>query len=135
MVNIEAERVSPRQQDIDPKVKLELFNKKGVFNIPLNDILVAIDNVLNIPGQKNASSLWQSLRLDNVSASVAFGQIFVVMPKLAELHRNCPCFREEVKLIGMMVLHCHEVQPKQVLVCEDINPREMVDTLMKMHPE
>ena len=57
MVNIEAERVSPRQQDIDPKVKLELFNKKGVFNIPLNDILVAIDNVLNIPGQKNASSL------------------------------------------------------------------------------
>ena len=66
-----------------------------------------IYDILNVTSQKDASSLRQSLRLDNVSSGFASIYRLIVVPELAELQRNCPGFRKEVILLWKVLFHGH----------------------------
>ena len=135
MVNIESQRISACQKNVDAQVEFEFIDEKWVFNVTLNNILVPVEDVLDVSSQENSSTLRQSLRFDDVGASLTLLHTFVVVPKLAELQRNRPCFGKEVILLRKVLAHGHESQTKQIFPCEDEYTWKMVNFLMQIHAE
>lgn len=58
MVDIQSQGVSACQKDIDAQVKFESIDEQGVFDVTLDYVFVAIQNVLDVTGQEDTPSLW-----------------------------------------------------------------------------
>jgi hypothetical protein len=48
MVNIESQRISACQKNVDAQVEFEFIDEKWVFNVTLNNILVPVEDVLDV---------------------------------------------------------------------------------------
>lgn len=50
MVNIQSQRVSACQENVDAEVELQPVDEQWVFNVTLDDVFVSVEDVLDIPG-------------------------------------------------------------------------------------
>ena len=135
MIYVKSKRISACHQDINPQVEFQFVYQHWIFNVPLNNVFVAIKDILYISGQKNAFSLRKSLRFHDICPCFALFYTFVELSELPELRRDGPCLREKVILFRKMFLHGHQSKPKQIFPCQDINPWKMIDFLMQFHPK
>lgn len=133
VIDIQSEWICPSHEYVDSKIKFELINKQWIFDILLDDILIAIENIFDISGEKNASALRQCFRLYDVRPGLSFFDALVVLAKLAELQGDGPGFRKKVVLVWVILFHSHESKSEEIFPRKNINAGVVIYFLMKVH--
>jgi hypothetical protein len=133
VIDVQPQRVSARQQNVDPEIELEPVDQQRVFYVLLHDVLVAIEDVFDVAREEDSSPLGKGLRLNYVSTYFSLLHTLVIVSKLTELQRNRPGLREKVVLLRVILLHGHQPQSEEVLTGQDVYSREVVDFLMQVH--
>jgi hypothetical protein len=57
MVDIQPQGVSAGQEDVYTEIELELVNEEGVFDVALDYVFVAVEDVLDVASEEDASAL------------------------------------------------------------------------------
>jgi len=99
----------------------------------LDHIFPSIQNIFNGASQKNSTSLRKSLRLYNISSCFSFINTLEILPELRKLHWHYPSIWKKIILVRKLSFHGHQMKPQQIFSCQNVNSREMIDLLIKVH--
>lgn len=85
VINVEPEGVGACHQHVDAQIELEFIDQKWIFDILLDHILITVQNILDVPSQKDSSPLGKSFGFHDIRPGLALLNAFIVLPELAEL--------------------------------------------------
>lgn len=57
MIDIQPQGISSCEEDVDTEIELELVDEQRVFYVTLDDIFVAVEDVLDVASQEDAPAL------------------------------------------------------------------------------
>ena len=109
MEHVQPHGVGSAQQHVDSQIELQTIQEVGSGQIALDDVVLAVLEVVQLSGEEDASPLAVGLRLDDVGPALPLGFGVEVAPELCVLEGKHPGQGEEVVLLGEVVSEVHQI--------------------------